>query len=346
MENTLKIPLAEKDKEGFELIYRNNGFLFFYKDEDENILLQSEVFLTAKDRNTGIEVLLQNIQQENKVFFKKADDKLYYFIVKQNDDSTIARSVTFDTEDQAERALVIFKNKIYQLFQEQPQVSCKTAIIPTLQHDEELKENYKNSTPSRYSFRIDFYRSEDEKQLFGKLEYPLTKEKIHFKGLNKEKIFQFIQSKLPNESVDLVSVLRHQNKYLPAVPPVAADVPNTILGIGSSTNTPHTTKTRVCTVLMDKQLSKNNISQMEIFYDEQIVENCYVTIFAKSLTSPQYVELQANKMTKLDANKKMLIAFSTNPLDPGLYRLTVTTSLTNSVNPSYFYEGKSYVQIY
>ncbi|NJL77058.1 MAG: hypothetical protein HC892_20645 [Saprospiraceae bacterium] len=262
---------------------------------------------------------------------------MFYFIIKQDDHSTIARSSMFDTDEQAERALVIFRQKIALLLKEIEH--NKTAVVPTLQQQLEDSKPQHDIVPSRFSFRIDLYRSEDEQQLFGKIEYPLTKDKIHFKGLNGEKILNFIHSKLPNENIDNTRNIEISTLALPAP---ETQVENSSSAT-SSIDSLQTSPPKHCTILISKQLAINSTCEMQVLFIEPLKENYSLHIFAKSLQSRHYIEIQATKLTQLE-HKTLIINFNTGVISLGLYRLTVTLLKVSKPHSS-LYEGNCYVQI-
>ncbi|NJK83877.1 MAG: hypothetical protein HC912_08770 [Saprospiraceae bacterium] len=157
----------------------------------------------------GIEEILQIFNNEQNLQVKN-NNNLFYFVVTNSKDLPIARSTIFDTQNQVEKALIVFKQKMAEVAFPQVEPNKEETLPATL-----VSPIYE-SIPNRFSFRVDIYRSEDDQTIFGKIEYSLTQERINFNGLDGEKITDFMRSKIsiPSDNLSLDTYL-HSRVEMP-----------------------------------------------------------------------------------------------------------------------------------
>lgn len=350
MKNNLKIPIAEKDKEGFELFDKEDVYFFYYKDEYENILLQSKPFENEDDRAYAIEEVLQIFTNEKNIQIKN-NSNLFYFVVKDSKDLPIARSTIFDTQNQVEKALVVFKQKMVAIafpqsepIKEIERFSAKS-IIPI----------YETNIPNRFSFRVDVYRSEDDQTIFGKIEYSLTQERINFNGLDGEKITHFMRSKIciPTSTLSLDTYLdsngtdtrieSHDKRSPINTLPKPATTNKIAFSHQVQKSNLEISLLKDNFILSNQCLVQNEQYHLEIAIENMREESCLLNIFVKSLSS-NYRNTINEIQCKTDSHGKLIVPFYTEGLTEGLFQMVVTIRPTVKSDNN-LYTGNTYFNI-
>ncbi len=326
MKNNLTVPIAGKDKEGFELFDKENVYFFYYKDEYENILLQSKPFENEDDRANGIEEILQIFTIEKNIQIKN-NNNLFYFVVKDNKNLPIARSSIFDTQNQVEKALIVVKQKMAAIVSSKSEPIEKIPILPAnpIMHIQET------NIPNRFSFRVDVYRSEDDQTIFGKIEYSLTQERINFSGLDGEKITHFMRSKIaiPKDTLSLNTPLNSKfgdAELIDALPkPVTAN--KMIFSHQVQKGNLEISLLKDNFILSNQCLIQNERYDLKIIVKNIKETFCLLNIFVKSLNST-YRNTINEIQCKTDEQCKLIIPFYTEGLTEGLFQMVVTIRTT------------------
>lgn len=149
--------------------------------DGKKAILTSKGYGAAKTRDNGFQTFIKNLdrleQDERNDFF--------YFYVKTGNNQVIAKSVPFSSDDERQQAT----DFLMQVFEEQDN--------PASGEEKEKLEDNTVDLPPKYSFRLEFYVSEEQKPVRGKIEYPFTKEKKTFDGIDMQAIETFLKNYLP-----------------------------------------------------------------------------------------------------------------------------------------------------
>lgn len=158
------------------------GFYFIqFLDEDGHVLLTSQSYKSKRSCDRGRETIMRSFSQEDH-FERSTTDGRHFFTIKAGNHQEIARSRSFDSAEEMEKAVRLLKSTAGAI-EDTPKVAVEEA----------------DQAPSKYSFRIDFYRNGPD--LRGRIEYSLNREKAVFDGLDIEAVRGFISSYLSGEEV-------------------------------------------------------------------------------------------------------------------------------------------------
>ncbi len=178
---------------GFSILRDESSKLFFFllNDPSGKILLSSKGELTIGKCESKLNELIRLIQSGGHPV-PKYDGKLFYFLVLNHQDEPIARSRFFDTKEAQEGGIQYLIDQINEVS------LVKKSMVPQPSPQIPMKEPSSSyEEPAKYSFRVDFYPTEDRMMLRGKIEYTRTREKMAFKGIDESTILAFMKKYLP-----------------------------------------------------------------------------------------------------------------------------------------------------
>ncbi|MCB0633397.1 MAG: hypothetical protein R2824_34515 [Saprospiraceae bacterium] len=166
------IRLFSKGKKHYFSILRQDG---------KKAILTSKGYGSAKTRDNGLQTLIKNL---DRLELEEKND-FFQFFVKTGNNHIIAKSVPFSSDEERQQAV----DFLIRLFAEQEN--------PAPIEAEEV-ENATPDLPPKYSFRLEFYVSEEQKPVRSKIEYPFTRAKKAFDGIDMATIESFLKSYLPH----------------------------------------------------------------------------------------------------------------------------------------------------
>ncbi|MCB0375143.1 MAG: hypothetical protein KDD04_04430, partial [Sinomicrobium sp.] len=151
------------------------------REDGKKALLTSKGYGSAKTRDNGLQTFINNLERLE----QEEKNDHFYFLVKTGNNHILAKSVPFFSDHERQQAIDL----LMQLFDEQE------GTVPA---EAEAEEEQKTADlPPKYSFRLEFYVSEEQKPVRGKIEYPFTKEKKAFNGIDMATIETFLRNYLP-----------------------------------------------------------------------------------------------------------------------------------------------------
>ena len=184
-----KSPLPKIGKPGLHIFYKeeSNQYYFQYNDQNGQALLFSQGYSTEKGCERGFATAVKNFNTPERIQKENGLNGNYFVIINGNKQK-MAQSPSFDTVAEMEQTLD-YLTQSFKGSKKGPEAKKEEP------KKEALKEQRKK--PLKYSFRVDFYQAGDSTELRGKIEYPLTREKTSFEGLDKDAITKFISKFLP-----------------------------------------------------------------------------------------------------------------------------------------------------
>ena len=198
---------------GFE-VFKNkdeNKYYFHFNNREGRTVLFSQAYASARSRDNGLNSVQSNATDIDRFAFHDKKGKHYFTLVAGNNQE-IARSQLFDTKKEMEAAL----NSIVQLASQKATAqTLKSQEVEKAEASETTSHEKTNETVAQTKSRItiDFYRNKSGEPLKGRIEHPLSGDKVKFQGYDRQVILRFIEQHIPageKQEAPLPSVIKAQ----------------------------------------------------------------------------------------------------------------------------------------
>jgi uncharacterized protein len=87
----------------------DNQYYFNFKNNNGNVLLTSEAYISTAARDNGIESVKTNLSDDNRYEHLISKNHKYYFNIKAGNGEVIARSTLFENEVEKSIAMSLIK---------------------------------------------------------------------------------------------------------------------------------------------------------------------------------------------------------------------------------------------
>jgi uncharacterized protein YegP (UPF0339 family) len=295
---------SPSQKPGFEVFYSDKHKAWFFHGNDVNgkAILFSQAYNTPENVEKGLQSALKNIEKGR--IYKRTEGGQFFLNVVAGNNQEVGRSPFFKKENIADNNLSFLKQVAKS---SDPIISKETPILPI-----ETTETILDETPSRRSFRLYFYKNEDNgNRLNGRIE-DIANEKatISFQGIDTPAIIGFIKQQLSSDWVeqeDKVAIVEQivEQKV------VEEPIPNESKAAQKSNIIEQKIKPEREIVLKNE----NSMSFTLLLDDQGIYEDGNVIgseMIAMNADTQQKVQLQ-NLYSQYDTfNRKILLKYSTS----------------------------------
>lgn len=295
-----------KAKPGFYVFKgKDKQFFFYFMGKNREILLLSKAYASAKSAQSAF----GRVQTQSLKLHLAEETGNFSFSLLDGNQKPLASGPGFKTaaeRDQAAASLEsqwLVPGKVTP--KEEKTVPPVGASVPA-------------PVANRHSFRLDFYKGDKDNPVRGRIEYPLTQEKVNFEGINTDAIEKFIRKKLRFSQHEAVAVPAEGGLQLQLLQ-AGAPVEKELLPVGQNFE------------VSIKGVAKT-LDTLEAF------------IHAKSLASGQN-RLIGRQSFKPAAGNALTVNVLTTGLDPGMYRLTAVLQDTENANAMPLMEGSRLMQL-
>jgi len=356
-----------QQKPGFSTFEDKSGsWRFLYNDQAGVPLLFSKGYATKKKCREGLNVVRRNYSDPDRYKTVEADAALH-FVIRAGNNREISRSRPFKSRTELNKKMKQLLQRASGLREEPPK---KTSAGK--EDSSGLKKNMseKTSMDNRFKFNLTFRRAGKNEPLRGEIDYPLTKEKTTFKGLDLNTLATFISRHLPEEIA----------KKLPELPANAPEAPMepTALPNAEASRTEKQEETVKAELQSAPQLPavkplnfvilhKNWPDDSQVFRQSDQAEiripmteqeddswktsqGLYrLTVSACPLDKTREAFVISHKQGVLPADGNIVIPLQMRHLRPGLYRLSSSLNLINGSKknkPDNRKEGSKIVQVF
>ncbi|MCB0557247.1 MAG: YegP family protein [Phaeodactylibacter sp.] len=310
-------------KAGFESFRNDNKGLYYFhfNDAQGQALLYSQGYTSNKSRDSGLASVKKNMLLKDRLEFH-TEGKARFFTVKAGNNQEIARSRFFQSREEMEKAV---RHMLGELKEGQSStVAARQAPVKAPKLEEEPVHK-----PSKFSFRLDFYKPSLEESLRGRIEYVLNPEsRVAFEGIDINKIQAFLYQHLPVDK----EVALPGHEIPEETIPENADI--NILSQGVLSKSPvlsHAASFEVALkVNREKELTGPATFEMQV-YAHSLEEGNWVLIGEQEGRLPETGQVVAPAIT--------------TTLHPGAYRLIASLKL-HEKNGDAKVRGSRLIQIY
>jgi len=342
MENTNLLLKTLSDK---KLLHQEDNieqeqYFFSIKSETKEELLRSRPYPTPEERQEGIEIALQQAQDGTNFEVKEAGGD-YYFVLKDAENNSIARSDLFDSQTKVKRTIKQVEDLLTQAKPESAsaakstpkKTTAKKKTAPRKKTKQKGTPKKKTNTKSeatmttspmddtRFVFRLTFYKSEDTEALQGQIEYMGNNEKQNFDGIDEITIGKFLKSQLATENLDTSIAASTQSTQLKLKA-------NGVVLTGNQMD-------RTARILLEIDTSSFKMKRGS--YQARVI--------AKSLRS-ESEQLIGEQQKKLEGNVNISLPIFTASLAPGLFRIKATVRLVKDHGETTTVAGEKLVHVY
>jgi len=155
---------------------------FHFNDENGQALLYSQGYKDPRSRNGGIASVEKNAQRVE----RSKDGDCHYFIIRAGNKLEIARSRDFANAKEMDAAIDRMQRSLL------VGVAIGTTSAPTTEQAPVVPKPETAHQPARYRFSLEWQHRGQDEPLLGVIEYPVTGEKVTFKGIDTEAIGRFV----------------------------------------------------------------------------------------------------------------------------------------------------------
>lgn len=293
---------SSSGKAGFESFRSDkDGLYYFHFNDAEGLaLLFSQGYSSMKSCKNGLQSLENNIGLRERLDYH-TEGKAHFFTVKAGNKQEIARSRLFESEGEMEKAIGFILEEVR---------GAAPAVARAVPAATAVAEEEAPAGPSKFSFRLDFYKPGAEEPLRGRIEYALNREdKLAFEGVDLDKIANFLASHLPAEGKAALETARPRDWK-------AEEAEVRILREGSPAESPIFSSDAAFEVQMKVDARKEKAEAIP--YELQV--------YAHSLEEGSWV-LVGEKEGRLPQTGRASAPVMAMALHPGAYRLVATLKL-------------------
>lgn len=176
------------------LYQKENKHHFKIMGANKRPILSSQAFTSKKKRDQAFIDVLSNFD----VLTVHKQGSRHYFAVAFSEEHDPIQSKKFASLKEMKESIAFLEENLL----EKAEVVEKPAKPAPKKGKSVDREESTEARPHRYNFVINFYSAENKKGLRGKIEFPLTKETASFEGFDKDKIWKFIDQRIPAEKVE------------------------------------------------------------------------------------------------------------------------------------------------
>ncbi len=190
-----------------------------FKDPNGEVMLLSKGYQSARKRDNARLKLPDYAVDPQRYKVIKVGRK-YQFVIKAGNNQALAASMQYPSKLKVEEAMRTIQ-KSFSSNAKPNRVQPINRLIPVVTTEEEKVETRKELKQLRFNFDLTFYQREDGKKLLGKMEYPLTKDRVSFENIDLEVIRDFLLKFMPGHDLQKKPEVVQKAKKEVAIPKVA-----------------------------------------------------------------------------------------------------------------------------
>lgn len=323
-----------KSKARFKTLQKQKGgpYYFQFINQEAKAVLESQIYKDREGALAGLRKLRQLAKDPSRYKIEKNKNS-YRFQIRAMNHKTMASSIDFASKKELDATLKLLQQSPAK--RRRPKsVKAKTPSKAKSMVPSQLSKE-KQTDLGRYNFAVTFYLPEKGANLVGKVVFPLTEDKLSFKGMDMDKISAFFQEHLPNfekEKLSRPKSKRAAGKSSPKKPkPHKKTQPRpqiNRISMGLELNVIGHEDQGINTrslIELKMQLPENKVKAKDQFF--------LASIYAKSLEDGVKILLAGNFKGKIEAQSRYLtipLALSNFQFKSGLHRFSCAVQLFNS----------------
>ena len=319
---------SPKKTPGFECFRSHNKYFFHFNDLEKRIILFSQAYPSKKNRDRGLNSVRKNACDPARYTFHITSDNKHYFHIKASNNKIMARSNDFESQKEAEAAKAQLMEAVIN------KIDLQDSATKTVVHTQENQQG--NTMKTRYRFNLTFRKASEEAPLVGTVEFPLTKEKATFEGLDLESIGDFLKNYLPNkDTADIKYLSKPAQKLVASKKTPTAPKPTWVKGIKLARDVEFLTQGKTCrNNVFDNNKVVDILLSLQGQKDFAPNTNYTASIIAKSLKAGRSIQICSHQGS-IPSSGKIAIPLSMRNIIEGPYRLVINVIVYNTNNPDY-----------